>query len=231
MMREFSQMGEPDLLPGAVLAEIAGADGIAVQLRRDRRVVTGRDLHLLKAAVKTKLIVFMPPVDELIERLREVKPWMVVFVSDQPNVDNLPGTIDFHNTPVDFAPLVAQLEGEEMSVGFFVSPDPNEIKGAEKAGASAIVINCQRYTTARTVDEAQAGLDEIDRAVQLAVKSQMTTYCTGGLSYKNISALTELGTVSEFIVGRAICGRAVLVGMERAVGEMLELSRGQRSSQ
>jgi pyridoxine 5'-phosphate synthase PdxJ len=64
----------------------------------------------------------------------------------------------------------------------------------------------------------------------LAVKSQLTTYCTGGLSYKSISALTELGTVSEFIIGRAICGRAALVGMERAMTEMLALTRGHKSS-
>ncbi len=223
--REAARLGEPDPSQVAVLAELAGADGVSVTMRQDRRYLSTRDLYLLKGIVKTKLMVEIPPVDEIVTVTAELKPWMVMLVADRTGDGGRSGAVDFGTAPVDFSDLTARFDGVGVSVGFFIEPDQDQIKGAAKAGASAVLINCRQYTEARTVEEAQAALDGIDRALQSASKSGLATYCGCGITYKNVGPLAELGAVDEFVIGRAICGRAMLVGVERAVREMVELVR------
>ncbi len=224
--RELGHHVEPDPAQAAVLAELAGADGITIQLRRDRRFVRHRDLYLLKGVVKTKLTLEMPPTEDIIERALEVRPWMVTFVADHADSNSPVSTIDFASTPVDFGDLTARFDGVGVNICFFVEPEAEQIKGATKAGATAVLINCEGYTKAQTIEDAQEELDRIDRAVQAASKAGLSIHCGRGIHYKNIPPLVELGYVDEFVIGRAICGRAMLIGLERAVREMLELVHG-----
>jgi pyridoxine 5-phosphate synthase len=221
--REIGRGAEPDPAQAAVLAELAGADGIMIQLQRHRKYVRQRDLYLLKGVVKTKLSLGMPPVDEFIERALEVKPWMVFFVADQVDSVSPVAPIEFDAAPVDFGEVVSRLTGAGMNVGFFIDPDTDQIKAAAKSGASAVLIDCAGYTEARTVDEAQSELDRIDTAVQAASKANLTVCCGHGINYKNVQPLVELGYIDEFVVGRAVCARAMLVGLQQAVREMLQL--------
>lgn len=217
---------EPDPAQAAVLAELAGADGIAVQVRRDRRYIRERDLYVLREIVKTKLALELPPADDMIEKAIEVKPWMAVLVADHADSDSPVSPIDFGTAPIDFSDLVNRLTAMGISVGFFVQPDGDAIRGAAKAGASAALIDCAGYTQARTVEEAQNELDKIDRAARSAAKSNLAVHCGRGINYRNVGPLAELGCIDEFVVGHAIACRAILVGFERAVREMLELIRG-----
>ena len=229
-MREVRRLGEPDPCQAAVLAELAGADGIAVQMQRHRRHVRDRDLYLLKGIVKTKLAVEIPPVDDVIEKILEVKPYLVTFVADHADTDAAVSPIDFNAAAVDFGSLAAKFSAVGVSVAFFIEPDPEQIRGASKSGASAVLINCSRYAGARTLNEAQSELDRIDRAVRAAAKSDLGVHCGRGVNYKNIRPLLELGVVDEFFVGYAICARALLVGFDRAVREMLALVQMPASS-
>ncbi len=224
-MREVSRLGEPDSAQAAVLAELAGADGITIQLRRGRKYIHHRDLYLLKGVVKTKLTLEMPPADDVIERALEVKPWMVTFVADQADSSSPVTPIEFDSAPVDFGDITSRFDGMGVNVCFFIEPEVEQLKGADKAGASAVLINCAGYTEARTVQEAQTELDRIDRAVQAASKTNLAVNCGRGINYKNVTPLVELGYVDELVIGRSICSRAMLVGLERAVREMIELVR------
>jgi pyridoxine 5-phosphate synthase len=224
-MRELGQLNEPDPAQAAVLAELAGADGISIRLWRNRKHVRQRDLYLLKGVVKTKFTIEMPPTDEYIQQALEVKPWGVTFAADQtdssrPMVPNEPDTAS-----VDFSDITSRFTTAGVNVCFFVDPDEDQIKKAAKAGSSAVFINCAGYTQARTIEEAQTELDRIDRAVQAASKANLSVYGGRGINYKNIQPLVELGNVDEFVVGRAVCVRAMLVGFERAVKEMLALTQ------
>lgn len=221
-MRQVSRLSEPDPAQAAVLAELAGVDGITIQLRRDRKYVRHRDLYLLKGVVKTKMTLEMPPTDEFIERGLEVKPWMVTFVADQIDSSTV-SAIDFGATPVDFKDITARFSGVGVNVCFFTDPEPDEIKAVAKTGATAVLINCNGYTEAETLEQAQAELDRIDRAVQTASKENLAVHCGRGITYKNIHPLVELGYVDEFVIGHAVCARAMLVGFERAVREMIAL--------
>ncbi len=224
-LRAVRKFKEPDPAQAAVLAELAGADGIAVQLRRDRKHIRDRDLYILREVVKSRLTVEMPPVDEMIDKVLEVKPWMVTFVADQPDTDTPPAGIDFNSAPIDFKEVVSRLRGVGVNVCFFVEPEVDAVKGAARAGAGAVLINCSMFTGARTLDEAQEGLDQVDRAAQTAVKSNLSVTAGRGVSYRNVQPLVELGTIDEFVVGHAIASHAFLVGYQQAVREFLRLIR------
>ena len=230
VLRSVRRLHEPDPAQAAMLSELAGADGIGVQLRRDRKYIRDRDLYILKNVVKTKLVVELPPADELINLVLEIKPWIVIFVADHADSDSPVSPIDFDNAAVDFGDMTDRLKGVGVNVGFFVEPETDDIRGAAKAGASSVLVNCSRYTDARTIEDAQRGIDGLDRALNAASKQDLAVYCGRGISYKNIQPLVDLGCVDEFVVGHAIGSRAMLVGYERAVREMLMLTRNTKTN-
>ena len=224
-LREMRKRREPDPAQAAVLAEMAGADGIVIQLRRDRKYIRDRDLYILREVVKTKLTIEMPPTDEIIARVLEVKPAMVTFVADHADSDLAVSGIDFHAAPVDFSDVAGRFKGAGIGVCFFIEPDPDAVKGAAKAGADAVLVNCGGFTLALTLDEAQRELDRIDSAAQAASKGGLSVYAGRGINSKNVLALHELGTFDEFFVGQSIVARAILQGMPAAVAEMLAVIR------
>lgn len=222
-LREVRKLREPDPAQAAVLAELAGADGIVVQLRRDRKYIRERDLYILREVVKTRLAVEMAPADTMIEKALEVKPWMVTLVADQPDSDVPVAGIDFNTAAIDFGDIVTRLKGVGTNVCFFIEPDTDSVKGAARAGAAAVLLNCSVFTRARTLEDAQEGLDMIDRAAQAAVKADLAVNAGRGISYRNVQPLLELGLIEEFVVGHAIAAQAMLVGYSQAVKEFREL--------
>ncbi|MEW5795828.1 MAG: pyridoxine 5'-phosphate synthase [Candidatus Zixiibacteriota bacterium] len=224
-LREVRKRREPDPAQAAVMAELAGADGIAIALRRDRKYIRDRDLYILREVVKTRLIIEVPPTEEIIARVLEVKPAMVTLVADHADPDLQVSGIDFHSAPVDFSDVAGRFKGAGIGVCFFVEPEPDTVKGAAKAGADAVLINCGSFTLALTLEEAQRELDRIDNAAQAASKAGLSVYAGRGINSKNVMALHELGLFDEFFVGHSIISQALLAGMTAAVAEMLAAIR------
>lgn len=225
-LREFRKLREPDPAQAAVLAELAGADGIAIQLRRDRKFIRDRDLYILREVVKTRLTIEMAPADDVIARALEVKPAMVTFVADHADSDAPVSGIDFGAAPVDFGDITSRFHGVGIAVCFFVEPDTDSVKGASKAGADAVLINCGGFTYAKTLQEAQEEIDLVDRAAQAASKANLSVFAGRGINVKNVVALEELKLFDEYFVGQSIVARAALKGMDAAVKEMTEALRG-----
>jgi pyridoxine 5-phosphate synthase len=219
-MREIRRTTEPDPAQAAVLAEINGVDGITVQVRRDRKYIRDRDLYILKGVVKSRLTIEMPPVDDIIEKAMEIKPWMVTLVADHADSTAPVSTIDFNSAQIDFSDLTARFSGVGINTCFFVEPENDQIKKAAKNGAAAVLINCSGYTGAMTTHDAQFELDRIDKAAQFASKHSLEVHCGRGLNHKNITPLVEIKTIDEFVVGHAIFTRALLVGLEQSIKEM-----------
>ena len=169
----------------------------------------------------------MPPIDEIIERAIEVKPWMVTLVADHADIGSTVSPIDFGNAPVDFGEISSRLKDAGTNVCYFIDPSTEAVKGASRAGANAVMLDCSGFSEARTFEEAQQELDKIDDASQAAANAGLGIHASRGLTYKNIRPLVELKLIDEFIVGHAIIVRAMLVGMERAVTEMLQLIRNE----
>lgn len=225
VLRKMRGLKDPDPAQVVVLAELAGADGIAMQLRRDRKYLRERDMYILKELIRTKMALELPPVEALLEKALEVRPASVTFVSDHADSDTPVSGIDFSAAPVDFSDIVSRFRGAGISTGFLIEPELDVVKGAVKAGADAVLINCREYSDARTIDQAQEALDRIDRAAQSAVKSELTVRAGGGLSYKNIQSLIELGNIEEFVVGHSIASRALMVGFTQAVTDLMQIIR------
>lgn len=222
-MREVRRTVEPDPAQVAVMAEISGVDGITVQVRRDRKNIRERDLYILKGVIKSRFTIEMPPVDDIIEKVLEIKPSMVTLVVDHADSSAPVSTIDFNSAQIDFKDIAARLSGVGINICFFVEPENDQIKKAAKNGASTVLINCAGYTGAQTIDAARSELDRIDKASQYASKNGLEVHCGRGLNYKNITPLVELNTIDEFVIGHAIFTRALLIGIEQSIEEITAL--------
>lgn len=222
-LRTICRQTEPDLVQAAVLAELAGADGVSVSLRRDRRHVGERDLYLLREIVKGRLTIISPPVDDLARIVAEIKPHQVTLVADQADKDAQLVGIDFASGDIDFSDLVRQLQGSGTDVVFYIDPQSDSIKGASRAGADGVLIDCDRYGRAKASSDAQEGLDMIDRTAQSVGKTKLHLAAGHTINYRNVGPLTEIGLFDEFVVGSALAGRASLVGLDAAVREFKKL--------
>ena len=132
VLRAVRRLGEPDPAQAAVLAELSGVDGVAVQIRRDKKYIRERDLYLLKGVVKTKLTFEMPPTEDAVARALEIKPWMVIMAADHADSDSPISPIELANSDVDFSNQINQLNGVGVNAGFFIEPDVNEVKSCPK---------------------------------------------------------------------------------------------------
>lgn len=223
IMRAVRHTQEPDPLQVAVLGELAGVDGISVQLRRDRRFINDRDLYLLKGSIKSRLAIETPPADDTIDRVADIKPDAVILVADHADTDMPFSTIDFNQGDMEFRDIVARLHGVEASVSFLVEPELDQIKGAGKSGADAVMLNTKAYTLARNVEDAQRELDRLDEAANYAARNGLAVQSGPGLTYRNVRPIVETGRFNEFHIGHSIISRALMVGIDRAVRDMREI--------
>lgn len=227
VLRRVRGSREPDPAQVVVLAEMAGANGIAMAVRRDRRYMRERDMYMLREIVKTRLALELPPIEELIEKALEIKPWMVTLVADAADSESPPVGIDFSSVPIDLSEMTGRLCGAGIGACFLIEPEADDVKGAARAGATAVLLNCRDFSDARTMDQAQEALDRIDQAAETAAKSGLMVRAGGGLSLANVESLAELGYIQEFIIGHAVIARAISVGMVQAVTDFLRAVRSE----
>ncbi|MCX6826405.1 MAG: pyridoxine 5'-phosphate synthase [candidate division Zixibacteria bacterium] len=222
-LREIKHLKEPDPSQAAVIAELAGADGIGCHLREDRRYIRDRDLYLLKEMVKTKLNLQIAPVEDLIARALEVKPWMATLMPLAAEDVIIRQGVDWGNNSDLYFETAATLKGSGISVSCFIEPEIDDVKNAARAKFDAVELNTFKYVTADTLENAEMELDKLEQMVNLATKLNMAVNCGNGLNYRNIRPLAELGLIDEFNVGYSVIARAVMVGLERAVREIVDI--------
>jgi len=214
---------EPDPVAAAVLAELAGADGITIHLREDRRHIQDRDLKLLRQTVKTKLNLEMAATAEMVEIALSVKPDMCTLVPEKRQELTTEGGLDVRISMQSIAEVVERLQNGGITVSLFVDPDPDQVKASSKVGADYIEIHTGTFAEARDWKAEQAELERIGNAVKLGAKLGLGINAGHGLNYANIRKITALGGIEEFNIGHSIISRAVLVGLDRAVRDMVDL--------
>lgn len=224
-VRQARGGSEPDPVAAAVLAELAGADGITIHLREDRRHIQDRDLRLLRQTVQTRLNLEMAATEEMIGIALSVKPDMVTLVPEKRQELTTEGGLDVRIHLDAVRAAVAMLQDGGLAVSLFVDPDPDQVKAADKAGADYVEIHTGTFAEARSWQEERAELDKIENAVRLATKLGLGVNAGHGLNYANIKKMITVKGIEEYNIGHAIISRAVLVGLERAVREMVELVR------
>jgi pyridoxine 5-phosphate synthase len=222
-LRQARGGGEPDPLAAAVLVELAGADGIVVHLREDRRHIQDRDLALLKEIIQTKLDLEMGADEAMVKVALNVKPHLVTLVPERRQELTTEGGLEVAGQRDRIKGIVEMLHDGGIPVSLFIEPDLNQIKAAHKVAADYVELHTGRYANARRLKEEQTELDAIAQAAKLAYKLGLGVNAGHGLTYRNVKRLTQIPEIVEYNIGHSIIARAVLVGLDRAVREMKQL--------
>ncbi len=225
-LREARGIDEPDPVLAAGLIELAGADGIICHLREDQRHIKDRDLRLLKQMVKTRLNLEMAPSKEMLDKALDIKPDIVTLVPERRREMTTETGLDVSANIDEYKSITGKLKDAGISVSFFIDPDTDQITGALKAGADIVELHTGYYSEAASEQEIRGGLEKIKQAARFSVDSNLKAHAGHGLNYINIKRFSSIPEIDEYSIGQSIVARAVMVGMERAVREMVDLVSG-----
>ena len=223
-VRQARLAAEPEPVAAAVLAELAGAHGITVHLRGDRRHIQERDLDLLRQVVATKLNLEMAATPEMIDVAARVRPHQVTLVPEQPEELTTTGGLDVVRHRAALRIVVQSVRRAGIRTSLFIDADIAQVQQSAEVGADAIEINTGPYADAAE-DARPEQLERVAGAAAAAAKQGLEVLAGHGLTYQNVGPIAAVGVIEELNIGHSIVARAVLVGMERAVREMLALLR------
>jgi len=213
----------PDPITAAGIVELAGADGIVCHLREDRRHMQDRDLRLLREMIQTRLNLEMAATEEMIRIALATKPDIVTLVPEKREELTTEGGLDVIKF---FQPLkkgIQRLQKGEIPVSLFVDARKDQIKASEEVGANSIEIHTGHYCDAKTPSKADEELKKVLDAVAEASRCNLQIAAGHGLNYVNVQRIAEIREIEELNIGHSIIARAVLVGLDRAVREMIAL--------
>lgn len=226
-IRQARRTFEPSVVAAAVLADLAGAGGITVHLRGDRRHIQDEDVRILRSVVKTHLNLEMAATEEMTAIAREVMPNTVTLVSERADEVTTEGGLDVASREKEVAYVVAKLTEAGVMVSTFIDPALNQIEASLQAGASQIEICTSRYaeltdpTRQAEAREVEAELARIAGCARSAKGLGLQVAAGHGLTYRNVAAIAAIPEIEELNIGHNIVARAALVGIERAVKEMI----------
>lgn len=222
-LREARKSTYPDPVAAAIQVELAGADGVVVHLREDRRHIQDRDLRIVRKVVQSKLILEMATTSEMVGIALDVQPDLVTLVPEKREELSTEGGLDlvFHKNAV--AETVATLQDSGIPVSIFIDPNPDQVKIAHQINATMVEIHTGIFCDAKTDKRREQAFSDIVDAAKLAHKLRMGVNAGHGICYHTIKAFKGLHEIDEFSIGHSIVSKAVLVGMEKAVKEMLAL--------
>ena len=218
-LRQARGVAYPDPLDGARLAEQAGAIGITVHLRQDRRHIQDRDVVALRQVISGKLNLEMSTGDEMLDFALEHRPDQVTLVPERPEEVTTEGGLDLYSQDAPVARAVERLAAAEIDISIFVDPDPRQLDrliGLRQGGVSGFEINTDRYTRGEP-----GQLELIQRVAADGGAAGLRVYAGHGLTTDNVGPVAAVAEIEELNIGHAIISRAVLVGMTAAVTEML----------
>lgn len=213
----------PDPVKAALDAEQAGADGITVHLREDRRHIQDRDVLLMKQMLQTRMNFEMGITDFMLGFAEQLKAEHVCLVPETRQELTTEGGLDVAGQPGRIAEAVKRLSAVGSEVSLFIDADPVQIEAAKRAGAPAIELHTGRYADAQTPAEQAFELERIQKGVALAVAEGLIVNAGHGLHYHNTQAIAAIEGINELNIGHAIVAHALFVGFKEAVREMKAL--------
>ncbi len=222
-IREARGGNEPDPVAAAILAELAGCDGIVVHLREDRRHIQERDCRLLREVVVGKLNLEMAATDEMVKFAKSLRPNYVTLVPEKREELTTEGGLDVVAGMDFLKPLISLLKDNLISVSLFIDPDVDQVKTAHKCKADAIEIHTGMYANAKMEPEMEDEAQRIRISAELSKKLGLSVYAGHGLNYKNVSRIARIPQITELNIGHSIIARASLVGIQEAVRAMLKI--------
>jgi pyridoxine 5-phosphate synthase len=224
-LRQARRAIYPDPVTAAALAEAAGAGQITIHLREDRRHIQDRDLKLLRETCQTVLNLEMAATQEMVKIAYEVKPDLVTLVPERREELTTEGGLDVTGQRDALAQVIRHLKDGEIQVSLFIDSDLDPVRAAHRLDADRVELHTGRYCEARNGRERSRELTRVVDAARAASKLGLGVAAGHGLNYENVEAIARVQEIDELNIGHAIVARAVLVGMDRAVRDMLDLMR------
>lgn len=218
----------PDPVQAAFIAEQAGADGITVHLREDRRHITDRDVRLLRQTIQTRMNLEMAVTDEMLDIAIELQPHFCCLVPEKREEVTTEGGLDVAGQMDKMSVAVERLAQAGILVSLFIDPDHRQIDAAVAVGAPYIEIHTGAYAEAQGELAVQAELRRIAVAAAYAAEKGLKVNAGHGLTYHNVQPIATLPEMHELNIGHAIIGQAVMSGLPAAVADMKVLMREAR---
>jgi len=213
----------PDPVKAALDAEEAGADGITLHLREDRRHIQERDVRLLRDLLQTRMNLEVALTPEMLAFAQEIRPEHVCLVPERREELTTEGGLDVLGQVQRIRDAIAALPASEVSL--FIDPDLQQIQAAKDSGAPVIELHTGRYAEAETQEAQAHELQRLTRAVEFATGLGLVVNAGHGLHYHNLQPIAALPGINELNIGHAIVAQAVFVGFKQAVRDMAELIR------
>jgi pyridoxine 5-phosphate synthase len=222
-IRQARLTDEPDPVWAAVLCELAGANGITVHLRQDRRHINDRDVRLLKETVACKLNLEMSMAEPIVRTAEQIVPNQVTLVPENRAELTTEGGLDCAKYKRRLAQVVRLMHRKNILASTFIVPDKDQIIASAQAGCDAVELHTGAYANAKTERARQRRLKELETAKDFAVEQGLFVHAGHGLTYRNIAGVASIKGLCEFNIGHSIIARAVLVGIREATAQMIEL--------
>jgi pyridoxine 5-phosphate synthase len=225
-LRQARRGQVPEPAAAAAVAELAGADGITVHLREDRRHIQDRDLEVLKAVVTTRINLEMAATAEMTRIACRFRPHSATLVPEKREEVTTEGGLDVLGHRESLLQTVAPLKETGILVSLFVDPELAQVRAARQVGADAVEIHTGSYCEAFRSGNYEAELGKIRTAATYASSLGMKVFAGHGLDVRNIVPVLAVGEIEEFNVGHSIVARAVFLGLAAAVKEIADLIHG-----
>lgn len=220
----------PDPVQAAMDAEQAGADGITIHLREDRRHIQDRDVHLLKEILQTRMNLEMAVTDEMIGIATKIRPEHCCLVPEKRAELTTEGGLDIVGQETRIKQACEKLAAAGIDASLFIDPEISQIDAVVRCGAPTIEIHTGQYADAQNPKEQQAELKRIINAAKHAAKLGLVVNAGHGLNYHNVQAIARIPEINELNIGHGIIARALFVGLTEAVREMKRLMQIERMS-
>lgn len=222
-VRQARRTDEPDPVWAAAQCELAGANGITVHLRQDRRHINDRDVRLLKETVACKLNLEMSMAEPIVKIAEQLRPDQVTLVPEKRQELTTEGGLDCVAYKKRLAQVVKRMHRKGILVSAFITPDPEQIIASAQAGCDAVELHTGAYANAKTPRAMKKRLAELEQGKNLAIENGLIVHAGHGLTYRNIGPVAAISDLCEFNIGHSIVSRALFVGMEEATAEMIML--------
>lgn len=224
-LRQARRATEPDPVAAALVCEDAGADGITVHLREDRRHIQDHDVERLAGAIRTVLNLEMAATDEMVGVALRLRPHQVTIVPERREEVTTEGGLDVGRDPTALGAVIARLHTAGIRVSLFIDPDRESVERSRSLAADAVELHTGRYAHHPDAPETLAALQE---AATHAAALGLAVHAGHGLTVRNVGPVASVPEIEELNIGHAIVSRALFVGLAEAVREMRDAMRRAR---
>lgn len=222
-IREARKTYEPDPVAAAILAELAGAMGVTFHLREDRRHIQDRDVEILRKVCTTRLDMEMAATEKMVQIAIKYRPDIVTLVPERDEEITTEGGLDVIKNKKQITKVVRKLHDHGLAISLFVDPETKQIQASSETKTDFIEINTGKYDEAKEEKERKRQLQAVKKAVDAGTKLGLRIAAGHGLTYINVKPVAQIAGIEELNIGHSIIARASLVGIDRAVREMIAL--------